>query len=398
MDIDALKSVLPGLATMKANTALCFVLSGAALALVSFPPSVIARRIGQGCAWIVLLVALTTLGEQLTGFDFGIDELLVRDPDTPRDLNPGRMAPATSLGFMLAAAALIAGPWTRRYPRLGFLVRGLSLGVTAIGAVGLLGYALDFELLYGWYAYRTVAPHTAAGFAVLGAGLWFGGQAGAWPRRAVSDDARIARLAGSCLMLAAGATGIAGFAALESQVEDTLAAGLESALGARIAHITTTLELRRTHAAIIATRPDMLKHLRLLAEHPGNGKYRKIIQGVLESFRPHGFSGIGVYRPSGEEVARLGEFIEAPAIEVRVDTEAEASLLWQGGLYLRHRLSLQDALGPLGTVVAEQFVPKTTEALLAGETFGESTELLLCRAEAQRFRCFPTRLTPRPFI
>lgn len=47
-------------------------LSGAALALVGFPFSVIARRIWQGCAGIVLLVALLTLGEQLTGLDLGI--------------------------------------------------------------------------------------------------------------------------------------------------------------------------------------------------------------------------------------------------------------------------------------------------------------------------------------
>ncbi len=395
-DVAALKSVWAGLATMKANTALCFVLAGFALALASAPGSLAARRVVQGCSGLVLVIAALTLIERLSGHDFGIDELLVPDPDTPKELYPGRMATATGIGFLLAAATLLLGPRVHRFPHLGVLVRGLSLVVLAIGAVGLLGYALELEILYGWYPYSTLALHTAAGFVALGAGLWFYGQAGGWPRRAVSDDARITRLAGSCLMLAAGTTGIAGFTALETQVEDTLAGGLESALAARLAQITTTLEVRTARAAIIGTRPNLPKHLRLLAQDPGNGEHRRVVQEVIESFRPHGFSGIVLRLPDGEKVAQLGKLVDTPALGIPVDVGTEASLLWQEGLYLRHRLPLRDASGPLGTVVAEGFLPNTTDALLGREAFGESAELLLCRSETRLFRCFPTRLTPEP--
>ena len=163
---------------MKANTALCFVLAGAALALVSLSSSVIGRRIGQGCAGILLLVALLTLGEQLTAFDLGIDELLVRDPDTPRDLNPGRMALVTSLGFLMAGLCISLSPLAARSLAPSRLARALAYAVRAVGSIGILSYALDIEFLYASDAFGSVAAHTAAGFLVLGAVLLALAQAG----------------------------------------------------------------------------------------------------------------------------------------------------------------------------------------------------------------------------
>src|SRR5262245_43618034 len=79
-DVGALKSVAPGLATMKANCAL-----GLALAGVSLRWSRPAVRGGRGrvaaaCAWALVALALVTLTEYALGWDAGIGELLVADP------------------------------------------------------------------------------------------------------------------------------------------------------------------------------------------------------------------------------------------------------------------------------------------------------------------------------
>lgn len=73
-------------------------------------------------------------------------------------------------------------------------------------------------------------------------------------------------------------------------------------------------------------------------------------------------------------------------------------LLWQEGFYLRHRLPLSDDAGPLGTVVAEQYLPNLTRAVLESRAMGESVELILCSVEEARdYRCFPTHLSREAF-
>src|SRR3990172_6472389 len=80
LDIVILKSVLPGLVTMKANTAVSFVLAGVSLWLLqpeSAGPG--SRRIARACAVTVALVGLLTFSEYLLGWDLGIDQLLLNE-------------------------------------------------------------------------------------------------------------------------------------------------------------------------------------------------------------------------------------------------------------------------------------------------------------------------------
>jgi methyl-accepting chemotaxis protein len=118
LDVAVLRSVVPGLATMKANTALGFLLAGAALWLQS--PESPQRRVRLGaqvCAGLVALLGVLTLAEYGSGWDLGIDQLLFREvAGGPLPVAAGRMSPATALSFVLVAAALLlldAGRWTK---------------------------------------------------------------------------------------------------------------------------------------------------------------------------------------------------------------------------------------------------------------------------------------------
>lgn len=80
-DIPTLKSVIPGLATMKVNTALAFVLAGSALWLARKNPlTQRARHCAQVCALLVVVVGGLTLLEYLVGIDLGIDQFLFTEP------------------------------------------------------------------------------------------------------------------------------------------------------------------------------------------------------------------------------------------------------------------------------------------------------------------------------
>src|SRR5688500_13400336 len=84
-DVHALKSILPGLATMKANTAVAFILSGLALWCLSKPsiPNELRTRTGRASATVVLLIAVMTLAEYAFGWNLGVDQLLIHDPSGP---------------------------------------------------------------------------------------------------------------------------------------------------------------------------------------------------------------------------------------------------------------------------------------------------------------------------
>jgi PAS domain S-box-containing protein len=155
--IDLLTRVLPHLQSMKLNTALCFVLSGAALWCRERP----AVRIGLGV--LVISIGALTLGEYLSGADFGIDQLFVRVAAEGQN-PPGRMSPATALCFLLSGTALVLMRSQR-------LAEALALGAAVVGGFALLGYALGSERLYHVPGFVSVAVHTATAFVFLGAGI-----------------------------------------------------------------------------------------------------------------------------------------------------------------------------------------------------------------------------------
>ncbi|MEH2384013.1 MAG: PAS domain S-box protein [Nostoc sp.] len=202
LGIEVLKRGFPGSpATMKVNTALCFVLCGVSLWLflkaggdnskfkiVRLSVRVASRRevevqnsklfptllISQVCAIAVTTVAAFTLCEYQFGWNFGIDELLF--PDFPTSIatsHPGRMGVNTALNFILVSVALqiLIHPKTHRsywYAQI------IALIATLISFQALMGYAYKVKVLYGLAPYTTsMALHTSVLFLLLSMGiLW----------------------------------------------------------------------------------------------------------------------------------------------------------------------------------------------------------------------------------
>lgn len=158
--VHALVSIVPGLASMKANTALAFLLAGVALL----------RRGSRDVplySLAVLLIGAAALTEYLSSADFGIDQVLFRDPDSTID--PGRMSQITAVGFFILGPGLLLmnaqSPWARRCSRWLGLLTG------TLGFIALLGYCYDTRALYQVRPYASVALHTAIGFMVAAIGL-----------------------------------------------------------------------------------------------------------------------------------------------------------------------------------------------------------------------------------
>ncbi len=167
MNIRILESVIPGLETMKINTALCFILAGASLWLLhTSEPGTNARYAARVLALCVIAVAAFTVAQDIFGIDLGIDQLVVRDSHpSAKALHPGRMAPATSLCF-LAVGIVLAG---LKSGRLGVAVfaHWFTLLPLFFSLLAIMGYAYGVRSLYEVKPFSSMAIHTALAFFVL---------------------------------------------------------------------------------------------------------------------------------------------------------------------------------------------------------------------------------------
>lgn len=159
--IENLKSVIPGLVTMKANTAICFVLLGAALALRSTQQSKRADITYRMLLIMVSLIGGITLLQNLLHFDAHIDQLLVNDHQSAiAGLPPsGRMANNTAASFLLLGSGLLGV--STRPGKFHVVFQYLLHIVTAISGAAIMGYVYGVSLLYNLSYASSMAIHTA---------------------------------------------------------------------------------------------------------------------------------------------------------------------------------------------------------------------------------------------
>jgi signal transduction histidine kinase len=171
-DIESLKGLRPGLPTMKANTALGFILAGASLVLVGIPSErALVRRGAQVGAGLVILLSGLTFAQYLFDVDLGIDHLFVEDPRRGVELGyPGRMAPNTAVCFLLLGGSLLFIEVKTRL--VGWPSQYLASLATVIAMVGFVGYLYGQEEFPGVSRYAQMAVHTTVCFLLTSSGVF----------------------------------------------------------------------------------------------------------------------------------------------------------------------------------------------------------------------------------
>lgn len=160
LHIPRMASLVSGLATMKVNTAAGFLLIGVALIRRDHRDSLI---YSAG----TLAIAFLTFLEYLFGTNFGIDQLLFRDPYP--GIDPGRMSQITTVGLiMLASGTALMRSHSLNIRRLSM---GFGLVAGVIGAVAALGYSYDTRALYQVRPYTSVSIITAVAFMIAALGV-----------------------------------------------------------------------------------------------------------------------------------------------------------------------------------------------------------------------------------
>lgn len=172
---EALKSILPGWVTMKANTAVLLAACGGALLLLGAGPEApnyaLRKRAAFFLAALTVLAGALTILEYISGFNFGIDQLLFSEgAGAAYTTHPGRMAAATALCFILTGFGLLLAD-LRLKRRTYSASEKIALAVLLISFHSLVDYFYGIASGNLSTLHTPMAPHTAAAFICLGAGL-----------------------------------------------------------------------------------------------------------------------------------------------------------------------------------------------------------------------------------
>ncbi|MEG4044905.1 PAS domain S-box protein [Microcoleus sp. Pol17_C1] len=172
-DISLLKSGFPGMgSTMKANTAICFLLAGVSLRLLQYQRTRLQNRIAQGMAGFIIIIGLLTLSQYIFGWKLGIDQWLFPDFVSSATPYPGRMAVNTALNFVLMGLALLL--LGQNSQRDTWFAQIFSSVATLISLLALFAHLFHVDVLERLATITTTQPvNTIATFFILYGGiLW----------------------------------------------------------------------------------------------------------------------------------------------------------------------------------------------------------------------------------
>src|SRR5256886_1925733 len=398
MQLSLLVRVLPAFPPMVFDPAVCFVLAGGAL-LAPFSEADRYRRVTTVLGVGLLFLAALVLAEHLLRKDLGIDwpslHAWVYDLSWKQ---PGRMSVGTAVGLLMSGAVLVLATRVGR-AWMGAAVRLLTLAVATIGVLGLAGYLVSAPLLFPEYFFAGVAAHTAAGLLLLALGLRSAWKRLEWARTPLlaREDDRITAVGATILVAIALAAGIASFAVLQGRAQTLVGNNVLAALTRRTDMFRDLIELRESNARLAATRPAVLRNLRIIHAGRDDGLNIANVRAVVDSFLKEGFRGLAYHDVDGKMVASGGVFVKTPELSVTLATPDKPELIWDGGFLLRHRIPLRDAAGEAGMVLAEQPLPVLDRLAQNVLGMGVTGDMGLCVERGEQLRCFPQRLNPRVF-
>lgn len=390
--VPGLVTLFPGATAMVFSNAACFLLLGLSLLLTAV------RR-----AWCKPVQSFIGILVALTG---GLVIMqYIYDLSLPLDLpalhtwlndNPGRMAPNTALAHLLAGVTVLlatnAGPGMRALPALIG-----AFAVFLLGLIGLLGYRLRPELLYGWHVETRMALHTGAAFIVAGYGFFIATYraqniADLFRRR---EDLRMGLLGGA-LMIVIGLTGgLMAFTMLQGQLQSWVRDGLQDEFENRRAHMAAYLPHLIESTEAFAERPRLLREFAKLRLKPEDaGAHASLVALLAQQLRLGATAGI-IYDANDFPVVLVGSRPEVQVI-LPLPNENAGAFLWDGrSVLLRSSHALVQEGINLGRVELDYPLPVITHMLTGAAESNMTGEMLLCVSAGERLRCLPPRLDPR---
>jgi len=146
--ITALTSIYPNWISMKITTAICFMLSGGIILILSRAMKIDADKaqyILLGLAIPILYTVLAFLTSIILGVDIGIEHIFIKDSNPLQGTLPGYMSIGTTLNFLMIAIIAIASAINT--PKIPNEIKIGGAFISAIGLMSIIGYATNNLIL-----------------------------------------------------------------------------------------------------------------------------------------------------------------------------------------------------------------------------------------------------------
>lgn len=167
LGVDIVTRIVPDLASMKANTAIGFVIIGGS---ILFPETDRIRAVRFVLATVLALVGVATVVEYGADVDLGIDQLLATDTNLTGTSSPGRMGLNTAICFATIGIGMLL---TERRRTTSQVIAG-QIGIMLSGALAflaLLAYAYGASSTRGLASSTEMALHTSIAVIVSCGGI-----------------------------------------------------------------------------------------------------------------------------------------------------------------------------------------------------------------------------------
>ncbi len=214
-----------------------------------------------------------------------------------------------------------------------------------------------------------------------------------YPR--ASEERRIHLLAGLILITVTLVAGVSVFSIMQGYAKTQLEKTLQLSLQGYVLSIDAAIQARVDASSTIAERPVLGEQLAELQNAPVDDQALHALQQGAASFLPSGFRSVAFYGLEGNPLARAGEPVTSPELNVPLATEHEINLLWDQGYVVRVRLAVVRDGRVLGSVVTESSMPKLTAMFADVSSLGKSGELALCAPLGMDMQCFPLAVTKK---
>src|SRR5277367_5304231 len=166
LNVAALRTIVPGLVTMKENTATALVLTGISMLLLNCEPVFLGKLYaGRAAAGATLIVVGMTLAE----YALGVDKPAFSHWFTSAAPYAGRMSPPTTISLALLSTALLLP--TAKWMKARSTAEVLTVTGGSIGFVGLVGYLYSAVSLYKMRSFTGMSLPTSFALTVAAVGI-----------------------------------------------------------------------------------------------------------------------------------------------------------------------------------------------------------------------------------